>query len=126
MKYRVHYKDNTLFTWLDLRRKEYSASFKFIIDTGSQCTAISENTAYDLGFDVSMIKKTDTIITANSEIKRVGKVILPLFEVFGRKEKQFGVYVATLPDFSGLIGNDFLEKFKRFRIYYDTQEIEVA
>ncbi|GHT25274.1 hypothetical protein FACS189430_11670 [Bacteroidia bacterium] len=51
---------------------------------------------------------------------------LPLFEAFGRKEKKFDVYVANLPDFSGLIGNDFLEKFKKFRIYYDTQEVEVG
>ncbi|GHT25273.1 hypothetical protein FACS189430_11660 [Bacteroidia bacterium] len=57
MKYRVYYKENTLFTWLDLSREKYSAPFKFIIDTGSQCTAISEDTAYDLGFNVSKIKK---------------------------------------------------------------------
>ncbi|GHT25267.1 hypothetical protein FACS189430_11640 [Bacteroidia bacterium] len=126
-KYKVQYKKRKLFTWIELSRDGRSAPFRFLIDTGAQCTVMSEKAAFELMFDVDNIKKRDTIISANGEPTLAGKVRLPLFEAFGWKEKNFEVYVLELmPGFSGVIGNDFLEKFKKFRIYYDTQEVEVG
>jgi hypothetical protein len=40
--------------------------------------------------------------------------------------KNYNVHVVDFPDCVGVIGNDFLSKFKKIKINYDTQEIEVG
>jgi len=102
--------------------------FKFILDTGSSKTIISEQVATRLGFDLKRLNSGDKLMSAgggtNSKILR-----LPRLSLFGKDMINFEVNVLNLPPqityfIDGLIGMDFLLQFKNIAFDFDAKTIE--
>jgi predicted aspartyl protease len=99
-----------------------------VLDTGAEKTCVTETIADQMGFDIDAIKPTAGFYSVTSSGK--AKVVhLKNFELFGRKEKNFPIFVhAFPPEFDaihGVVGVDFLERLRKFKIHFDTHEIEV-
>jgi len=102
--------------------------FKFILDTGSSITIVSERVAIQLGFDLQRLKTGDRLMTAsggtNSKILK-----LPKLSLFGHDMINFEVSVLRLPPqityfVDGLIGMDFLLQFKNIKFDFQENTIE--
>ena len=102
--------------------------FKFILDTGSSKTIISEQVATRLGFDLKRLKTGDRLMSAgggtNSKILK-----LPKLSLFGKDMVNFEVSILNLPPqityfVDGLIGMDFLLQFKNIKFDFDAKTIE--
>jgi clan AA aspartic protease (TIGR02281 family) len=110
-----------------LKGPETEQFFDFILDTGAGTTVISEDTAILLGYDLAKVTKTETFVTAGSRVN--AKMIqLHKMEVFGTLVSNFRVSVMPFPIqllIDGLVGVDFLQKLKKLKIHFDTQEIEI-
>jgi len=103
-------------------------NFKFIIDTGASKTVIDSSVASILGFDLKKLE-TEKLMTiggmTNSKIMK-----LPKISLFGKDIMNLEVNVL---DFSpqitffadGLIGTDFLLKFKQLKIDFEAKTIEI-
>ena len=103
--------------------------FKFILDTGASKSIISDRAAIRLGFDARRLEAGDRLMTAgggmNSKILK-----LPKLSLFGRDMVNFEVSVLDLPlqityFVDGLIGMDFLLRFKNVKFNFDEKTIEV-
>jgi len=102
--------------------------FKFILDTGSSKTIVSERVGILLGFDIKRLRSGDRLMTAGGGIH--SKIlILPKFSLFGKILNNFEVNVLNLPPqimyfVDGLIGMDFLLQLKKIRFDFDEKTIE--
>ena len=103
--------------------------FKFILDTGSSKSIVSEPVAIRLGFNLKKLKSGDRLMTAgggtNSKILK-----LPKLSLFGKECVNFEVNVFSLPPqitffADGLIGMDFLLQFKSIKFDFDLKMIEI-
>jgi len=103
--------------------------FKFILDTGSSKTIVSERVAIILGFDPKKLKSGDRLMTAgggsNSKI-----LILPKLSLFGKEIENFETSVLKLPlqityFVDGLIGMDFLIQFKNIKFDFEAKTVEI-
>jgi len=103
--------------------------FKFILDTGSSKTIISEQVAIRLGFDLKRLKTGDRLMSAGGGTN--SKVLqLPKLSLFGKDMVNFEVSVLNLsPQITyfvdGLIGMDFLLQFKSITFDFDAKTIEI-
>jgi clan AA aspartic protease (TIGR02281 family) len=91
----------------------------FILDTGATYTAISQEMAQNLGYDLQHCSYV-TITTANGQI-RIPKVVLKTVTLNGYTAHNVEATVMPLPrnvPFSGLLGLNFI---KRHRITIDPQ-----
>jgi len=102
--------------------------FDFILDTGASKSIIDESVAVALGFDLNRLQ-TERLTTVgggkNSKILKLPKLCL-----CGRDMVNFEVSVLEFPYqityfADGLIGMDFLLKFKEFKINFEEKIIEI-
>jgi predicted aspartyl protease len=100
----------------------------FVIDTGASNTTISCREAEQLGFEMTKVKKRSIQKVATAlEVIYPKIVALKSFETLGLKVKNYDVQVIDFADgTAGVIGNDFLSRFGKIKINYDTQIIEVS
>ncbi|MDR3297424.1 MAG: retroviral-like aspartic protease family protein [Prevotellaceae bacterium] len=105
-----------------------TAFLSLVLDTGAEKTCINEKSALRLGFDLDAIKPTATFYSVTSTCT-LKVVHLHTFELLGRKEKNFPVFVhAFPPEFDmvhGVVGMDFLARLHKLKINFDAHEIEV-
>ena len=104
------------------------SSFKFILDTGASKTIIDDGLATMLGFDLKRLKTGDRLMTASGGIN--SKILkLPKFSLFGKDMINFEVNVIKFPPqimllADGVIGMDFLLRFKNIIFHFDEKTIE--
>ena len=102
--------------------------FKFILDTGASITVIDEEAVRRLGFDLKKLSTGDRIMTAGGSV--TSKILeLPEFILFGKDVVNFEVKVLDLPSqityfADGLIGMDFLLRFKSIKFNFDDNTAE--
>ena len=102
-------------------------SFKFILDTGASKTVIDSSVASMLGFDLKELENERLTTIGGMTNSKIMK--LPEISLFGKNMTNFEVNVL---DFSpqitffavGLIGTDFLLKFKSMKIDFEEKTIE--
>jgi len=101
--------------------------FNFILDTGASVSIISDTAAAFLGFNLAKLS-TETLTTIGGQAN--AKVLkLPKIELCGRTVSNFEIKVMSLPLqvsllADGLIGMDFLLKFKKIKINFDENFVE--
>ena len=104
------------------------SSFKFILDTGATKTIVGERVATTLGYELYSLGKGDRLMTAGGAIhSRILK--LPKISLFGKDLFNFEVSVIKFPLqitllADGLIGMDFLLKFKNLKFDFDAKTVE--
>ena len=102
-------------------------SFKFILDTGASKTVIDSSVASLLGFNLKELGNERLTTIGGMTNSKIMK--LPEISLFGKNMANFEVNVL---DFSpqityfavGLIGTDFLLKFKSMKIDFEEKIIE--
>ena len=102
--------------------------FNFIVDTGASVSIIDETVAAFLGFDIKKLKVENLTTISGRATSKILK--LPKIELFGRSMSNFEVKVMDLPAqvtllADGLIGTDFLLKFKQLKIDFEAKTIEI-
>ena len=101
---------------------------KFILDTGASITVIDEDAVRRLGYDQKKLPIGDRIMTAGGSV--TSKILeLPEFSLFGKDVVNFEVKVLNLPSqityfADGLIGMDFLLRFKSIKFNFDDNTVE--
>jgi clan AA aspartic protease (TIGR02281 family) len=103
-------------------------SFNFIVDTGASVSIIDESVAAFLGFDVKQLRSEYLTTIGGKTNAKILK--LPEIKLFGKTVTDFEVKIMTLPFqitllADGLIGMDFLLKFKSFNVDFKTETIEI-
>ena len=102
--------------------------FKFILDTGASITVIDEGVVRRMGYDLKKLPTGDRIMTAGGSV--TSKILeLPEFSLFGKDVVNFEVKVLNLPSqithfVDGLIGMDFLLRFKNIKFNFDEKTAE--
>ena len=102
---------------------------KFILDTGSSKSIISEGVAIRLGFDLNRLKSGDRLMTVGGGTH--SKILkLPKLSLFGKDMVNFEVNVLNIPPqityfADGLIGMDFLLQFKSIKFDFEAKTIEI-
>jgi len=102
--------------------------FNFIIDTGASKTVISEGVATRLGFELYRLQKGDRLMTAGGGVN--SKILkLPKLSLLGKDFVNFEVNVLKFPlqityFADGLIGMDFLLKFRNIKFDFEKKVIE--
>jgi len=106
--------------------KEDTRKFRFILDTGAVKTAIDKSVA-----DILRLQcyTSDNLITAGGKIK-AQEAKIPKIELFGKELSDIVVNVIEFPYqitifADGLIGMDFLKKFKHLNFDFENESIEV-
>ena len=129
MKYELLIENGKIIVFVEITSNNDVMDLKFILDTGSSKTIVSEQAAVMLGFDVTKLSTGDRLMTAgggmNSKI-----LLLPKFNLFGKEIADFEVNVLDLPlqiryFVDGLIGMDFLLQFKNMMFDFEEKTIEV-
>ncbi len=98
-----------------------SREIDMILDTGAMYTAISWDTAKDIGYDPAVSQNRVPIITANGVIE-VPKIKIRGIEFRGLYVKDVEVICHDMPELAeieGLIGLTFLKHFKIFLDFKD-------
>ena len=103
-------------------------NFNFILDTGATKTIIGERVATTLGYELYRLQRGDRLMTAGGgihskilklkKLRLIGKDLIN-FEV---SVIQFPLQITVLAD--GLIGMDFLLKFKNIKFDFEAKTIE--
>ena len=102
--------------------------FDFILDTGATKSVIDEDTAIRLGYELYRLENGDRLMTAGGAIQ--SKILkLPKFSLFGKDVVDFEVNVIKFPMqitlvADGLIGMDFLLRFKIIKFNFDDKTAE--
>jgi len=123
--------------WVNKRKIIVAAQIKgnnndrklnLILDTGASKTIIDEGAAVRLGFDVKHLKTGDRLMTAGGGVNS-NLLKLPKFSLFGKDIVNFEVNVINMPlqityFADGLIGMDFLLKFKNIKFDFVENVIE--
>ena len=105
-----------------------SMVFNFILDTGATKTVISERVVTSLGYELFRLEKGDRLMTAGGAIH--SKVLkLPKLSLLGKDFVNFEVSVIKFPLqitllADGLIGMDFLLRFKNIKFDFEAKTIE--
>ena len=129
MKYEMFIERRKIIVFAQIKGINDVREFKFILDTGTSKSIVSEQAAIRLGFDLKRLKSGDRLMTAgggaNSKILK-----LPKLSLFGKDMVNFEVNVINLaPQITyfadGLIGMDFLLQFKNIRFDFDAKTIEI-
>ena len=129
MKHDLLIDERKIIVFATIKGVNDSRSFKFILDTGSSKTIIDDDVARRLGFELYRLEKGDRLTTAGGRIH--SKILkLPKFSLFGKDIVDFEVNVIKFPFqitllAEGLIGMDFLLKFKNIKFNFDEKTIEV-
>ena len=102
-----------------------SRKFRFFLDTGASVTVIDSSVAMIFDFEYNY---EDKIVTASGKTKSK-KVTVPQIELFGKVISDFRVNVINFPFqitvfADGLLGMDFLKRFKHFNIDFENECIE--
>jgi len=105
-----------------------SIDFNFILDTGATITLIDEEVARKIGYELFRLEKGDRLMTAGGAIHSK-KLKLPKFRLFGKEMVNFEVNVIKIPLqitllADGVIGMDFLLRFKNIKFNFDEKTIE--
>jgi len=128
MKHKLLIEKRKLIVFATIKGINDSRSCKFILDTGASKTIISESVAVRLGFDLKRLKNGNRLMTAGGGI--FSKILkLPKFSLFGKDIINFEVNVIKFPLqitllADGVIGMDFLLKFKNITFNFDEKTIE--
>jgi len=101
--------------------------FRFILDTGATTSVIDSSVAVRLGFDLKNLASVKLTTAGGSVMSKSLK--LCQINLFDTEVSNFDVSVINLPYqitlfASGLIGMDFLLKFKELKINFDEKYIE--
>ena len=101
--------------------------FNFILDTGASVSIINDTAATFLGFNLSELQ--NEILTTIGGRASAKVLRLPEIELCGKTISNFEIKVMNLPTqvsllADGLIGMDFLLKFKGLKINFDENFIE--
>jgi clan AA aspartic protease (TIGR02281 family) len=105
-----------------------SIDFNFILDTGATKTVIDEEVARKIGFELFRLQKGDRLMTAGGAVH--SKILkLPKFSLFGKDMVNFEVNVIKFPLqitllADGVLGMDFLLRFKNIKFNFDERTIE--
>ena len=105
-----------------------SRSLKFILDTGSTKTIIDDDAVTRLGYQLFRLETGDRLTTASGKVH--SKILkLPKFSLFGKDLINFEVNVIKIPLqitllADGLLGMDFLLKFKNLKFDFEAKTIE--
>ena len=102
--------------------------FDFILDTGATTSVIDSSVAVRLGFDLRNLKAIKLTTVGGSTNSKI--LTLPKINLFDKEINNFDVTAIELPYqitlfADGLVGMDFLLKFKEFRINFDEKFIEI-
>jgi len=128
MKHKLLIDNKKIIVFAQIKGVNDDREFKFILDTGSSITVIDEGAAIRLGYDLKQLKRGDRLMTAGGGV--YSKTLeLPKFSLFGKELNDFEVSVMNMPlqisyFADGLIGMDFLLKFKKFVFDFDEKVIE--
>ena len=99
--------------------------FRFFLDTGASVTVIDSSVATVFDFEYN---DNDKLVTASGRTKSK-KVTIPEIELFGKAVPNFGVNVIDFPYqitvfADGLLGMDFIKRFKHLNIDFENQSID--
>jgi clan AA aspartic protease (TIGR02281 family) len=129
MKHKIDIYDSKIIVTPAIEGVDETVTIKFLLDTGATRSLIDEQVAVQLGFDVNKLDRGDRLITAGGAIYSK-KLNLPKFTLFGEDFINFKVDVVKLPlqillVSEGILGMDFLLKFKTIKFDFDRQTIEL-
>ena len=101
--------------------------FRLILDTGATTSVIDSSVAERLGFDLKNLESVKLTTAGGSIMSKTLRVCK--MNLFDTEVSNFDVSVINLPYqitlfASGLIGMDFLLKFKELKINFDEKYIE--
>ena len=105
-----------------------SIDFNFILDTGATKTIIDEEVARKIGFELFRLEKGDRLMTAGGAVH--SKILkLPKLCLLGKDIINFEVNVIKFPLqitllADGVLGMDFLLRFKNIKFNFDENTIE--
>ena len=105
-----------------------SKELKFILDTGSTKTIIDDDAVTRLGYQLFRLETGDRLTTASGKVH--SKILkLPKFSLFGKDLINFEASVIKFPLqitllADGLLGMDFLLKFKNLKFDFEAKTIE--
>jgi len=129
MKYELFIEKRKIIVVAQIKGINDVRNFKFILDTGTSKSIVSERAAIRLGFDLKRLKTGDRLMTAgggtNSKILK-----LPKLSLFGKDFVNFEVNVLNMPlqityFADGLMGMDFLLHFKNIKFDFEEKTIEI-
>jgi len=129
MMYELSIKKRKIIVSAAIKGISESRDFNFILDTGATKTVIDNGLAVALGYDLKKLKTGDKLMTAGGSI--LSKILhLPKFSLFGKDIDNFEVNALKFPPqitllADGLIGMDFLLKFKNVNINFEEKTISV-
>ena len=128
MKHELLIKNRKIIVSATIKGISDSIDFKFILDTGATKSVIDEGTARRLGYELYRLQIGDRLMTPGGGVH--SKILkLPKFCLFGKDVVDFEVNVIKFPMqitlvADGLIGMDFLLRFKNIKFNFDEKTIE--
>jgi clan AA aspartic protease (TIGR02281 family) len=127
MTFNFTLKSNKIIVAPTIKSKNGIAEFRFILDTGSTKTIIDKSVADIIGFDEYY--DGDMLTTAGGRIKSK-EIKLKSIKMFDKVVSNFMVGVIDFaPQITiyadGLLGMDFLKKFRHLDIDFENKTIEV-
>ena len=128
MKYDLTIENRKIIVSAEIQGIKDTRDFDFILDTGATKSVIDEDTAIRLGYQLFRLQKGDRLMTPGGAIH--SRILeLPKFSLFGIDMLNFEVNVIKFPTqitliADGLIGMDFLLKFKNIKFNFDEKNVE--
>ena len=128
MKHELLIENRKIIVFATIKGINDTRSFKFILYTGATKSVIDDDTAVRLGFELYRLEKGDRLMTASGSVR--SKILkLPKFSLFGKEIDNFEVNVIKFPlqvtlVADGLIGMDFLLRFKNIKFNFDAKTVE--
>ena len=128
MKHELLIKNRKIIVVAQIKGINDTRNFNFILDTGATKTVINEHVATRLGFELYRLEMGDRLMTAGGAIH--SKILkLPKLTLFGKDFVNFEVNIIKFPLqitllADGLIGMDFLLKFKNIKFDFDAKTVE--
>ena len=103
-------------------------NLKFLIDTGATLSLIDEQVVTRLGFDINKLDKGDRLMSPGGGLNSK-RLKLPKLTLFGKDFSNFNVNVIKFPFqtlfvVEGIIGMDFLLRFKTLKFDFVQKTIE--
>jgi len=127
MKYPIILNKRKVIVFATIKGIRIEKPFKFILDTGASKSIIDESVAFALGFDLKKLENERLTTISGGKNSKILK--LPKFSLFGKDMINFEVNVLNIPYqityfADGLIGMDFLLKFKNIKFDFKEKIIE--
>ena len=128
MKYDIEIIERKIIIRPEIKGVDKFRKFKFLLDTGATQSIIDEQVVTQLGFDVNKLDKGDRLMSPGGGINSK-KIKLPQLNLFGKEFLNYKVNVIKFPlqmmiTIEGIIGMDFLLRFKNLNFDFDKQTIE--